>query len=141
MASNKVRQFMQQYHKAEDILTFSQSTATVQQAAEALGVEEARIAKRLSFYGEEQQAFVVVCAGDAKIDNAAFKEVFGLKAKMLQAQDVELLTGHPIGGVCPFALQEGVVVYLDRSLQRFQTVYPACGTPNSAIELTCEELE
>ena len=109
-------------------------------AAIALGTEEARIAKSLSFYNGDG-AMVIVVAGDAKIDNRKFKDYFGFKAKMLSPDDTEKFTGHVIGGVCPFALSENVKVYLDESMKRFETMFPACGSSNSAIELTISELE
>ncbi|KYG92102.1 YbaK/EbsC family protein [Metasolibacillus sp. FSL K6-0083] len=141
MASERVHTYLQTHQYAEQILTFSESTATVEQAAKALNVIPARIAKTLAFYTSEGTAFLVVAAGDAKIDNAAFKVAFQVKAKMLSPDDVLTYTGHPVGGVCPFALATNIPVYLDISLQRFTTVFPACGTANSAIELTCEQLQ
>ena len=108
--------------------------------AQALGCEPCRIAKTLSF-AVGGGAVLVVAAGDAKVDNHKFKEFFGTKAKMLSPAEAETLVGHAVGGVCPFAVNEGVSVYLDESLRRFATVFPACGSSNSAIELTCEELE
>lgn len=122
------------------ILQFDGSSATVEEAANVLGVEPARIAKSLSFkIGDEP--ILVVTAGDAKIDNAKYKQFFKAKAKMLKADEVEQFTSHPIGGVCPFGLAHPMKVYLDVSLKRFTSVYPACGSRNSAIEATCEELE
>ncbi|MEC1177487.1 YbaK/EbsC family protein [Metasolibacillus meyeri] len=141
MASEHVRSYFQTLQYEEHILTFSEQTATVVQAANALQVIPARIAKTLSFYAADGTAFLVVAAGDAKIDNAAFKAAFQVKAKMLSPDDVLTYTGHPIGGVCPFALATNMPVFLDISLKRFQTVFPACGTANSAIELTCSELK
>ena len=122
------------------IREFDVSSATVELAAQALDCEPARIAKTLSF-ADGDGCLLVVTAGDQKIDNAKFKAAFGIKAKMLPAGDVLRLTGHAVGGVCPFALPEGVRVTLDMSLRRFPLVYPACGSANSAIGLTCEELE
>lgn len=116
------------------------SSATVALAAQALGGEPGRIAKTLSFQGKEQP-ILVVAAGDGKIDNHRFKERFGVKAKMLASEEVPEKIGHAVGGVCPFAVNEGVEVYLDDSLRRFETVFPACGSSNSAIELTLPELE
>ena len=125
---------------AEKIHEFSVSSATVALAAEALGVEGARIAKTLSFsYGDS--AILVVAAGDAKIDNKKFKATFNTKAKMLAFEDVEALIGHAVGGVCPFGVKEGVKVYLDQSLRRFETVYPAAGSSSNAVELKLSELE
>ncbi len=124
----------------ERVLEFPVSSATVELAAQALHCEPCRIAKTLSFM-VDGHAVLVVAAGDAKIDNAKYKAQFGTKAKMLSPMEAETLVGHAIGGVCPFAVNEGVEVYLDRSLQRFETVFPACGSGNSAIELKIPELE
>ena len=125
------------------ILEFEESSATVELAAAKVGTEPARIAKTLGFYDPDapERALLVVAAGDAKVNGGAFKRQFGGKPRMLRGEDVLALTGHPIGGVCPFAVNDGVEVYLDESLRRFETVFPACGSSNSAIELTCEELE
>ena len=122
------------------ILEFDVSSATVELAAAALHCEGARIAKTLSFHVGEQ-AILIVTAGDTKIDNAKYKATFGTKAKMLSFEEVEPLIGHGVGGVCPFGINDGVKVYLDESMKRFQTVFPACGSSNSAIELTISELE
>ena len=122
------------------ILEFPVSSATVELAAQAIGCEGKRIIKTLSFHVNDE-AILVACAGDAKVDNHAFKEAFGVKAKMLSFDEVEAKIGHAVGGVCPFAINEGVRVYLDQSLKRFETVFPACGSSNSAIELTLPELE
>ena len=118
---------------------FTESSATVELAAQVLGVIPARIAKSLSFRSPSG-ALLIVAAGDAKIDNRKFRDKFGFKAKMPSADEVVDLVGHPVGGVCPFAVNEGVEVYLDSSLQRFQTVFPAAGSPSSAVELSCDEL-
>lgn len=115
-------------------------TATVAEAAAALGCEESHIAKTLSFYDGEGGAILILAAGDAKIDNRKYKDKFGRKAKMLAAEDVEPMTGHAIGGVCPFGVGEGVRVYCDESLKRFSYVYPAAGNAHSGVKLTCEEL-
>lgn len=139
MSIENVRKHLEKYDLQDKILQFNESSATVELAAKALDCEECRIAKTLSFYGNDEVILVVV-AGDAKIDNKKYKTTFGLKAKMLAYEDVEPMTGHKVGGVCPFAVNEGVKVYLDESLKRFDTVFPACGTANSAIELTIEEL-
>lgn len=122
------------------IREFSVSSATVELAAAALGVEPGRIAKTLSFYDGEG-ALLVLAAGNARIDNHKFKERFGIKAKMLAPEDVLRFTGHAVGGVCPFGLARPLRVWLDRSLRRYDTVYPACGTASSAVALTCAELE
>lgn len=118
---------------------FEVSSATVDLAARALGVEGARIAKTLSFKTEDG-CMLILAAGDARIDNKKFRERFHFKARMLSAEEVPELVGHPVGGVCPFGCREGIPVYLDRSLQRFATVFPAVGSPSSAIELNMEEL-
>lgn len=140
MAIERVRAYLKAFGAEDRILEFPVSSATVALAAEALGCEPARIAKTLSFTSGES-SILVVAAGDAKVDNAKFKARFSMKAKMLSPEDAERLVGHAVGGVCPFGVNEGIPVYLDESLRRFQTVYPACGSSNSAIELTLEELE
>ena len=140
MAIEKVRDYFKQYGMEDRILEMEQSSATVELAALAVGVEPARIAKTLSFKKGEE-TILVVTAGDRKIDNAKYKHYFGLKAKMLTPDEVLERVGHAIGGVCPFAVPKEVQVYLDESMKRFETVYPACGSGNSAIGLTCEELE
>ncbi len=122
------------------IREFDVSSATVELAAQALGVEPGCIAKTLSFYDGES-ALLVLAAGDAKIDNHKFKAEFGFKAKMLSPDDALRLTGHPVGGICPFGLANPLRIYLDASLRRHATVYPACGTSSSAVALTCAELE
>ena len=135
-----VREYFENVGMGERVLEFSVSSATVELAAAALGCEGARIAKTLSFMvGGE--AVLIVAAGDARIDNPKYKAQFGTKAKMLTPGEVESLVGHAVGGVCPFAIKEGVRVYLDESLRRFETVFPAAGSSNSAIELTLPELE
>jgi len=141
MSIDKVRAFFAAYGRERDILEFDVSSATVELAAIAVGVEPARIAKTLSFKVGEGCALIVT-AGDAKIDNAKFKAFFKTKAKMLTPDEVVDFTGHAVGGVCPFALPEDgqVEVYTDVSLRRFDTVFPAAGSGNSAIELTCDEL-
>ena len=141
MSIEKVREYMEQYGKRQEIREFSESSATVELAAHAVGVEPARIAKTLSFCGKEAGTCVlVVTAGDQKVDNSKFKHYFGMKAKMPKGEEVEALTGHTIGGVCPFANPPHTAVYLDESMKWFATVFPAAGSANSAIELTCEEL-
>ena len=140
MSIEKVREFFKKEGIEDRILEFSVSSATVELAAAALGVSGARIAKTLSF-SVGGSAVLVVCAGDVKIDNSRFKAAFGTKAKMLSPDELTALVGHAVGGVCPFAVNEGVRVYLDVSLKRFDTVYPACGSSNSAIKLTVAELE
>ncbi len=140
MAIEQVKNYFKQYNMADKIIELDESSATVELAAHALSCEPARIAKTLSFLVGEQP-ILIVCAGDVKIDNAKYKATFGAKAKMLAPEEVENRIGHAIGGVCPFGIKEGVSVYLDESLKRFTTVFPACGSSNSAIELTIPELE
>lgn len=142
MSIDIVKKFFKSNNIDKDIFEFSVSSATVELAAEAVGVEPSRIAKTLSFYTKEKDsAILIVTAGDRKIDNSKFKHFFGMKAKMLAPDDVERLTGHAIGGVCPFGNPHTVTTYLDVSLKRFQTVFPAAGSSNSAVEMTCDELE
>ena len=140
MSIQKVRAYMEPLGIADRIREFDVSSATVELAAVAVGVEGARIAKSLSFKVNEEP-IIIVAAGDAKVDNAKYKAQFHTKAKMLTHEEAHTLIGHDVGGVCPFALPENVKVYLDVSLKRFETVFPAAGSDNSAIELTCEELE
>ena len=140
MAIEKVKEFFSKYDMANRIQEFDVSSATVDLAAAALGCEPERIAKSLSFLVKDD-AVLVVTAGDARIDNPKYKAQFGTKAKMLSPEQVETLIGHGIGGVCPFGINPGVKVYLDVSLKRFKTVFPACGSSNSAIELTLDEME
>ena len=140
MAIERVKTYFRQYGMEEKIQEFAVSSATVELAAAALSCEPARIAKTLSFM-VDGNPLLVVAAGDVKIDNHKYKEQFHTKAKMLTPEEAETLVGHAVGGVCPFAVNEGVKVYLDESLKRFETVFPACGSSNSAIELTIPELE
>ena len=140
MAIEKVRAYFRELGIEERILEFDTSSATVELAAAAVGFEPERIAKTLSFKVGDRVA-LVVAAGDARIDNPKFKATFHTKAKMLKADEAENLIGHAVGGVCPFAVNDGCDVYLDESLRRFETVYPACGSANSAIGLTLDELE
>jgi len=140
MAIERVKTYFSTFGMADRVREFSVSSATVELAALALGCEPCRIAKTLSFL-VDGRAILVVTAGDAKIDNAKYKAQFGVKAKMLSPDEVESLVGHAVGGVCPFGVNEGVTVYLDQSLKRFSTVFPACGSASSAIELTIPELE
>ena len=140
MAIEKVREYFRAFGIEDRILEMEHSSATVELAAEAVGVEPARIAKTLSFKKEEH-AILIVAAGDAKVDNRKFKDTFGMKAKMLTPDEVVELVGHAIGGVCPFAVPDTAEIYLDESLKRFDLVYPACGSSNSAIGLTLPELE
>ena len=140
MAIEKVREYFSEYGISDRIKEFTVSSATVELAAQALECEPRRIAKTLSFL-VDGHAVLIVTAGDAKIDNQKYKAQFGTKAKMLTPDEAESLVGHAIGGVCPFGINEGVTVYLDNSLKRFSSVFPACGSSNSAIELSIEELE
>lgn len=140
MAIERVRSFFRERGIEERIQEFEVSSATVQLAAQALNCEPCRIAKTLSFMVQDAP-ILIVAAGDAKIDNAKYKAQFSTKAKMLSPEEVEQLVGHAVGGVCPFGINEGVTVYLDESLKRFDTVFPACGSSNSAIQLTIPELE
>ncbi len=140
MSIERVKTYFQKYGIQEKIQVFDVSSATVELAAAALGCEPQRIAKSLSFMANGH-ALLVVAAGDARIDNRKYKEQFHTKAKMLSAEEVENLVGHAVGGVCPFAVKDGVDIYLDISLKRFTTVFPACGSSNSAIGLTIPELE
>lgn len=140
MSIERVKAYFASVGLADRVREFDVSSATVELAALALGCEGKRIAKTLSFMGPAGP-LLVVAAGDARIDNAKFKAQFGLKAKMLTPEQAVELVGHAVGGVCPFAVNEGVEVWLDESLKRFETVFPACGSSNSAIELTIPELE
>ncbi len=140
MAIEKVKAYFKQHGMEDRVQEFEMSSATVELAAEALHCEPCRIAKTLSFMVDEHP-ILIVAAGDARIDNPKYKARFGTKAKMLTPDEVQTRIGHAVGGVCPFAVDPGVAVYLDISLKRFQTVFPACGSSNSAIELTMEELE
>lgn len=140
MSIEVVRNYFRPLGLEERILEFPVSSATVELAAQAVGCEPARIAKTLSFkVGEE--AVLIVAAGDAKIDNRKYKDQFGKKAVMLSPEEVVSLIGHAVGGVCPFGVSDTVSVYLDASMKRFETVFPAAGSSNSAIEMTLEELE
>ena len=140
MSIERVREYFRTYGIESRIQEFDVSSATVELAALALHCEPQRIAKTLSFLADGQTVLIVT-AGDRKIDNKKYKAQFGTKAKMLSAQEAETLVGHAVGGICPFAVNEGVSVYLDQSLRRFETVFPACGSSNSAIELTIAQLE
>lgn len=139
MSIENVREYLKQYGKDHAIIIQDDSSATVELAAKALHTETMRIAKSLSFMVKDK-AVIIVCAGDCRIDNHKYKEYFHVKARMLKPDEVEKYTNHPIGGVCPFAVPETTSVYLDVSLQRFDYFYPACGSRNSAIRLTCEEI-
>ena len=139
MSIEKVRAFFKEFNMEDRILEFPVSSATVELAAQAVGVEGARISKTLSFK-KDDGCILVLCAGDAKIDNHKYKSFFGIKAKMLTHDEGTELVGHQVGGVCPFAVNPGCDVYLDESMKRFETVFPAAGSSNSAIELNLDEL-
>ena len=140
MSIEKVKAYFSAYGMDDRILEFPVSSATVELAAQALGCEGKRIVKTLSF-GVNGRAILICAAGDAKVDNAKYKARFGVKAKMLTHEEAASMIGHAVGGVCPFAVNEGVEVYLDESIKRFRTVFPAAGSSNSAIELTIAEME
>ncbi|MDP4153223.1 MAG: YbaK/EbsC family protein [Bacillota bacterium] len=140
MAIEKVREFFKKLDMDNEIKEFEESCATVELAASAIGCKQGRIAKTLSFKLSDK-ALLIVTAGDTKIDNAKYKAQFHEKARMLSAFEVEPLIGHAVGGVCPFGINKGIDVYLDISLKRFNKVYPACGSSNSVIELSLEDLE
>ena len=141
MSFAAVKEYFKQYGREQDVMQSSHSSATVELAAAALHVIPARIAKTLSFKRKEDGCILIVMAGDARVDNKKFKQQFGVKASMLKPDEVLIYTGHEIGGVCPFAInRDDVFVYLDESMKRFETIYPACGSGNSMIKLTCDEL-
>ena len=140
MSVEKVKAYFARFGIEDRVREFEVSTATVELAAQAAGVEPARIAKSLSFKLDER-TILVVAAGDVKVDNSKYKATFGGKAKMLTAEEVVERIGHAVGGVCPFAVNEGVEVYLDESMRRFETMFPAAGSSSSCIELTLPELE
>ncbi len=140
MSIERVREYFRGFGMEDRVLEFGVSSATVELAAKALGCEPGRIAKTLSF-SLKGQPILIVTAGDAKIENAKYKARFAAKAKMLTPDEAVELIGHAVGGVCPFAVNDGVTVYLDKSLKKFDMVYPACGSSNSAIGLTIDELE
>lgn len=140
MAIEKVKEYFKQWGIEEKVLEFDVSSATVELAAKALNCAPQRIAKTLSFKVHDQ-CILIVAAGDTKIDNQLYKAQFGTKAKMLSPEEALSLVGHAVGGICPFAVNKGVEIYLDESLKRFSTIFPACGSSNSAIELTIPQLE
>lgn len=140
MSIDRVRDYLKKWNMQDRIQELELSSATVELAAKALNVEGARIAKTLS-YLVDGNAILVVAAGDIRVDNRKFKDTFHTKAKMLTPDQAAEMVGHAVGGVCPFGVNEGVKVYLDESLKRFETVFPAAGSSNSAIELTIPELE
>ena len=140
MSLDRVKQYLKGFGLEDRVLELPESSATVELAAHALHTQPERIAKTLSFHAGDR-VVLIVAAGDAKIDNSKYKANFKTKAKMLEPDEAEPLTGHAVGGVCPFAVNDGVDVYLDKSLKRFPSVFPACGSANSAIEFTIPELE
>ena len=140
MGLANAKAWLKKYNLDGKIKELNESSATVKEAACAIGVEEGMIAKTVSFKLNDK-VILIVCAGDTKIDNAKYKATFGMKARMLDVNEVNNLVGHAVGGVCPFGINNGVCVYLDNSLKRFNIVYPACGSSNSMVELTIEELE
>lgn len=140
MSIERVREYMKQYDLEGEMMEFEVSSATVELAAQAVGVIPARIAKSLTFMLPDGP-IMILAAGDAKIDNSKFKGMFHTKAKMLTAEEVIDRVGHAVGGVCPFAIKDDVRVWLDISMKRFETVFPACGSASSAIRLTPEQLE
>ena len=140
MSIERVKAYFAAHGMDKRVLEFDTSSATVELAALALGCEPCRIAKSLTFKLDDG-AVMIVAAGDARVDNKKFKAVFAQKAKMLTPDEAVSLMGHAVGGVCPFVVKEGVKIYLDESLRRFGTVFPACGSANSAIELTIDEME
>ncbi len=143
MSLHTVREHLARFGMADGILEFEESSATVALAAEKVGTEPARIAKTLAFYdpADQTRAILIVAAGDARLHNGSFKRQFGGKAKMIAAEDLEALTGHPVGGVCPFANPPSARVYLDESLKRFESVYPAAGTDRSAVNVAVADME
>lgn len=141
MSIEKVREYFRSQGIEDKVKEFNVSSATVELAALALGVTPGRIAKTLSFQNKEGGCILVVTTGDVKIDNSKFKKEFGMKAKMLHSSEVAEIVGHAVGGVCPFVLPDGIKVYLDESLKKYDTIFPACGSSNSAIELSWKELE
>ena len=140
MSIEKAREYLKKYDLDSSILEFDVSSATVEKAAYAIGCMEAEIAKSLSFIVDEKP-IIIVASGNSKVDNSKYKAEFHTKAKMIPFDQVETMTGHAAGGVCPFGVNENVTIYLDVSLKRYETIYPACGSSNSAIKLTPEKLE
>ncbi len=140
MSIEKAREYLKEYGLDGEIMEFNVSSATVSEAAKAIGCKEEEIAKTLSFIVDDK-AILIVTSGNSKVDNGKYKAEFHTKAKMIPFENVEETVGHAVGGVCPFGINAGVTVYLDVSLKRFETVYPACGSSNSAIKLTPEQLE
>ena len=140
MSVDSVKQYLSQFGLDSRVLEFDVSSATVELAAAALGTDGSRIAKSITLYDKENKCLMLITAGDVKIDNAKFKARFGFKARMMSHEDALAATGHAVGGICPFALPDGVTVYLDVSMKRFDTIYPAAGSSSSAVRLSCDEL-
>ena len=140
MSLNKAKEYLKKYHLEDRIIVFDESSATVKEAAERLHCQESEIAKTLAFFVQDKP-IVILMAGDAKCKNGLFKQIFHEKAKMIPFESVEDMIGHPPGGVCPFGINENVPIYFDESLKEHQTIYPACGSFNSAVKLTIDELE
>ena len=140
MAFEKAREYLKKYSLENYVMEFDVSSATVEEAAKAVGCNEQEIAKSLSFLVEGKPILIVV-SGDSKIDNSKYKAEFHAKAKMIPFEQVQELIGHAVGGVCPFGVKDGVLIYLDTSLRKCETIYPACGSSNSAVKLTLEQLE
>lgn len=141
MSLVKVKNYFSKYNMENRILVFHESTATVKEAAAALNTEEDRIAKSMSFKLKDGSIIIIVVSGLSRISNHKYKELFNEKARMLSHDEVEEKTGHQVGGVCPFAANDNVKIYLDNSLKKYETVFPACGSANSAIEVSIKELE
>lgn len=140
MSLDRVKEYLKKYNMDDKIIEVNSSTATVELAARALNTEEDRIAKTLSFWVNDKPILIVL-SGNSKIDNQKYKSFFNTKAKMIDIQEVEKVIGHAVGGVCPFGINEGVDIYLDESLKKYDTVYPACGEANTAIEISINDLE
>ena len=140
MSLSKAKEYLKKFNLDKNIIEFQESTATVKEAAEALGCEDAQIAKTMAFLVNDEP-ILIVASGDQKIDNQKFKLTFHTKAKMIDSRQLETLVGHSAGGVCPFGIKEHVKVYLDVSLKEYAIIYPACGSSNSAVKLTRKELE
>ena len=140
MSLDRAKKYLKEYNMDNRIIEVNESTATVELAAKALGTEEDRIAKTLSFWVDDKPILIVL-SGNSKIDNQKYKSFFKTKAKMLGFDEVEEVIGHAVGGVCPFGINDGITVYLDNSLKKYETVFPACGEANTAIEISIEELE
>lgn len=141
MSLERAKEFLKKYNLDGNIEIHDTSSATVELAAKAIGCEESEIAKTLAFLDRDNKGFLIVCDGDAKIDNRKFKDTFNTKAKMIKKEDLERLIGHEMGGVCPFGVRDDVKIYLDKSLKKHEYIHPACGLSNSSIKLSLEKLE